>query len=65
MKYFKRILVHYLTMALREAGVRIDSDTLSEIEGMCDDLDEYIHAVAKKTVAEALATIVAEEHKHR
>ena len=64
MKYFRRILVHYLTMALRDAGVRTDSDTLSEIEGMCDDLDEYIHAVAKKTVAEALATIVAEEHKH-
>ena len=65
MKYFKRILVHYLTMALREPRpVRIDGDTLSEIEGMCDDLDEYIHAVAKKTVAEALATIVAEEHKH-
>ena len=67
MKYFKRILVHYLTMALREAGVRIDSDTLSEIEGMCDDLDEYIHTVVKEeatqVLAETLAAIVAEEHE--
>ena len=67
MKYFRRILVHYLTMALRGAGVRIDSDTLSEIEGMCDDLDEYIHTVVKEeatqVLAETLAAIVAEEHE--
>jgi len=48
--YFKRILTHYLTMALERAGVRIDSDTHAEIAGMCEALESGIRSIVQDAI---------------
>ena len=40
--YTSRILRHYLLLALAEAGVRIDSDIRTELDGALDGLDNRI-----------------------
>ena len=57
MQYFKRILKHYLILAL-EKQIRVDSDTHAELDGMFDDLETYIDA----RIAAAIAAHVAAEN---
>ena len=50
MKYFKRVLDHYLILAL-EKQIRVDSDTHMELDGMFDDLETYIDARIAAAIA--------------
>jgi len=49
MKYFKRILKHYLTLALQT--VHLNGDSHVEIDGMFDDLEAYIDARIAAAIA--------------
>ena len=57
MQYFKRVLKHYLILAL-EKQIRVDSDTHMEVDGMLADLESYIDA----RIAAAIAAHVAAEN---
>ena len=56
MNYFKRILTHYLTMALQT--IHLGRDYYAEIDGAFDDLEQYIDA----RIAAAIAAHVAAEN---
>jgi hypothetical protein len=53
MKYFKRIIKHYITLALREAGVRIDGDVYAELDGAIDSLEDAIRDIVREEMAKA------------
>jgi len=55
MEYFKRILKHYLVLALSEAGCRVDGDVIAEIEGACDALFDDLGLQAQQFVINAIA----------
>ncbi len=48
MRYFERILRHYLLTALRASGVAIDSDTYSELDSAFEELRETLEALDKR-----------------
>lgn len=56
MEYFRRILTHYLTTALRAAGVRTNEEVYSEMNAAMEDLDTHI----EKRIAAAIS-----EHERR
>jgi hypothetical protein len=37
-EYTRRILEHYITLALSNAGIRVDADTYSELGGALEEL---------------------------
>jgi len=55
MEYFKRILKHYLVLALSESGCRVDGDVIAEIEGACDALSLSLGLWAQEVVDNAIA----------
>lgn len=48
--YTDRILRHYITLALREAGVRVDSDIHAELDGasVATAIDQAIAPLAQR-----------------
>lgn len=48
MRYFERIIRHYILMALRASGVPIDSDTYSELDSAFEELRETLEALDKR-----------------
>lgn len=55
MEYFKRILKHYLVLALSQAGCQVDGDTIGEIEDACDALFDDLGIQAQMFVNNAIA----------
>ena len=56
-KYADRILTHYIAMALRNAGVRVDSDTFSELDGLIlNAVNEAVEVAVYKAFHEVVST---------
>lgn len=51
MTYFRRIMTHYITLALRRAGVNIDSDTYAELDGAFEEIEEAFDRLEKRIKA--------------
>lgn len=51
MTYFRRIMTHYITLALRRAGVDIDSDTYAELDGAFEEIEEAFDRLEKRIKA--------------
>ena len=50
MNFFKRILKHYLTLALERAGVTVDSDMRVEMDDAITGLDAFITARIREEI---------------
>lgn len=61
MEYFTKIIKHYFILALSKAGVSIDSDTHTELDDACKDLEKHIDRI----VSESMKTHLRVHHRGR
>lgn len=62
MRYFERIIRHYILTALGASGVPIDSDTYSELDSAFGELRETLEALDKRiTELEKMSPELEEE----
>jgi len=53
-RLYARLLVHYLTLALEKADVKIDGDVRAELGDICADLEDTMRTIARQEIAQAI-----------